>query len=244
MIQDLHSHTYYSFCGKDAPERVIEEAIAGGIEVLGFTDHSYGIAISRDCTVNSPTRREDFQRSFDAYVDHIGLLKEKYAEDIDIKCGVEIATENQARLIMPGGIDLSRFDFCLVESIGSSNTVCTDLFEFAEGCGCPVIGLAHTDLTTFIAEKGFDTFEYFSKMAKMGIFWEMNVNYDSIHNYREHRYVKNFLQNRELQELVRKSGLKLSVGFDGHRVEDYLPKRIHDVCRRISELQIPLVFDD
>ena len=24
MIQDLHSHTYYSFCGKDRPEEIVE----------------------------------------------------------------------------------------------------------------------------------------------------------------------------------------------------------------------------
>ena len=33
MIQDLHVHTYYSFCGKDSPEEVVEKAIAGGIEM-------------------------------------------------------------------------------------------------------------------------------------------------------------------------------------------------------------------
>ena len=38
MIQDLHSHTYYSFCGKDAPETVIEAAIDGGIELFGIDD--------------------------------------------------------------------------------------------------------------------------------------------------------------------------------------------------------------
>ena len=27
MIQDLHSHTYYSYCGKDSPEAVIKNAI-------------------------------------------------------------------------------------------------------------------------------------------------------------------------------------------------------------------------
>ena len=31
MIQDLHSHTYYSFCGKDNPESIINAAINGGI---------------------------------------------------------------------------------------------------------------------------------------------------------------------------------------------------------------------
>ena len=31
MIQDLHSHTYYSFCGADTPEQVVETAIAGEV---------------------------------------------------------------------------------------------------------------------------------------------------------------------------------------------------------------------
>ena len=43
MLQDLHSHTYYSFCGADKPETIVEAAIAGGLELFGITDHSYGI---------------------------------------------------------------------------------------------------------------------------------------------------------------------------------------------------------
>ena len=42
MIQDIHSHTYYSFCGGDRPEEVVEKAIAGGIELFGICDHNYG----------------------------------------------------------------------------------------------------------------------------------------------------------------------------------------------------------
>ncbi len=36
MIQDLHSHTYYSNCGRDKPEEIIQAAIDGGIDVLGI----------------------------------------------------------------------------------------------------------------------------------------------------------------------------------------------------------------
>ena len=140
-------------------------------------------------------------------------------------------------------MDLSGFDFCLIESIGSSNTVCKDLFEFADECGCPSVGLAHTDLPTYLKSKEIDTFKCFSKMAQKGIFWEMNVNYDSIHKYREHEYVKNFFASEELQDVVRRSGLKLSIGFDGHKIEDYLPRKIHDACKKAEELKIPLVFD-
>ena len=43
MYMDIHSHTYYSKCGKDDPHAVIDAAIAGGIEVFGLSDHNYGI---------------------------------------------------------------------------------------------------------------------------------------------------------------------------------------------------------
>ena len=85
MIQDLHSHTYYSFCGKDAPTVVIETAIAGGIEMLGISDHSYGIFMSRNELARESQKEKDIQRAIDAYADHILLLKEKYASKIDIK---------------------------------------------------------------------------------------------------------------------------------------------------------------
>ena len=47
MIQDLHSHTYYSLCGKDRPEEIVEAAIAGGIELFGICDHNHGIGNGR-----------------------------------------------------------------------------------------------------------------------------------------------------------------------------------------------------
>ena len=75
MIQDLHSHTYYSFCGIDSPEFLIETAIKGGIEVLGISDHNYGIARERIDTIcpRNDKRAKDYQRSFVRYLDHIRL---------------------------------------------------------------------------------------------------------------------------------------------------------------------------
>ena len=85
MIHDLHSHTYYSFCGRDNPKDVIEAAIDGGIKMLGICDHSYGVAIQRDY---SPHREReswiiDYQRAINAYLDTLLLLKEKY-KDYDL----------------------------------------------------------------------------------------------------------------------------------------------------------------
>jgi hypothetical protein len=81
-------------------------------------------------------------------------------------------------------------------------------------------------------------------MAENNIFWEMNVNLDTIHGGREHSYMLEFFNNKEQQDIIRKSGVHLSVGFDGHRVNDYKPNRIKEYCRRINEMEIKLVFED
>ena len=36
----------------------------------------------------------------------------------------------------------------------------------------------------------------------------------------------------------------MSVGFDGHRVDDYLPERVKMANNRLCELGIPLIFDE
>ena len=96
---------------------------------------------------------------------------------------------------------------------------------------------------SFIDSLGEKPYDYFKQMAEQNIFWEMNVSYDSIHKYREHQYMLEFFSNEEQQAIVRESGVRLSVGFDGHRVEDYLPERVAHYCRRIGEMGIKLAFE-
>ena len=72
----------------------------------------------------------------------------------------------------------------------------------------------------------------------------MNVSFDSTHNYREHSYMLDFFKSEEQQDIVRRSGVRLSIGFDGHKVEDYLPERIIDYNRKLTELGIKKIFED
>ena len=53
-----------------------------------------------------------------------------------------------------------------------------------------------------------------------------------------------FFENEEQQDIVRRSGVRLSVGFDGHRTEDYLPGRIKDFNKRITDMGIKLAFEE
>lgn len=249
MIQDLHSHTYYSFCGKDSPEAIVEAAIDGGIELFGICDHNYGVGFDAYEAYEAPI--SIVPNKYDAdilrrYYDHISQIKEKYEGKIKVLCGIEIATDSsRIKAPLPNDADVSFFDYCLIESLARpDSTTGGDLFGFAKRCGTKNVGIAHTDMFSFITSLGEDPYRYFKRMAEENIFWEMNVSYDSIHGYRKHQYMLDFFNSEEQQAIIRESGVRLSVGFDGHRVEDYLPERVADYCRRITEMGIKLAFED
>ena len=104
--------------------------------------------------------------------------------------------------------------------------------------------MAHTDLFSFIEAEKQDPYEFFVRMRQAGIFWEMNVSFDSIHGYHQHPYMLRFFEDAEQQAIVRRSGVRLPVGFDGHRVGDYLPERVRDYCRRVEDMGIPMAFEE
>lgn len=206
MYQDLHSHTYYSFCGGDRPEEIVEAAINGGLDVFGITDHNYGVAFLRFDVFTLPEVYQklpdnDGERAYRRYFDHINLIKEKYKDKIDVKRGIEICTlksEQHPHYSLPPTSDISFFDYCLIENLDHPTSITGgDLFKYRERLGTPIVGIAHTDMFSFIKSKGFDPLDYFREMAKNDIFWEMNVSYDSIHNYREHSYMKAFFDDPE-----------------------------------------------
>ncbi len=223
LIQDLHSHTYYSNCGRDDPDLVVRAAIDGGIQMLGISDHNYGIG----------NRKRQ-------YFEEITALRSRFASKISILCGIEIATINN--LCIKADEDISWADFCLIESIDHENScVGPDIVSFAKRCGVKT-GIAHTDLFAMLDKSGESPEKYFRHLAENGVFWEMNVNFDSIHKYREHQYVKRFMESEYQQKVVRESGIEISVGFDGHRVEDYCPDRIKAMCTWLDHAGIPQPF--
>ncbi len=246
MLQDLHSHTYYSFCSQDKPEAVIETAIANGVTQLGICDHNYGIGCARRelCYGKGPALNADYGNTLVRYYDHIKLLQDKYKNKIKILCGIELCTlyaENSYTL--PASADISYFDYCLVENLDTKNSILKgDIFSFAKRCGCPT-GIAHTDMFAFIRAQGEEPYRYFRKMAENGIFWEMNVNFDSMHEFKTYAYVTEFLKNKEQQEIVRKSGVRLSVGFDSHIAREYKADRVKAANKIIKDAGIHLVFE-
>lgn len=251
MIQDLHSHSYYSLCGKDDPEVIIKAAIDGGIEFFGICDHNNGVGFgNKYARAASPDIVPNVYNPYALrkYFDHLTLLKDKYEEKIKLLRGIELATNALnpvGKIVLPDNEDISYFDYCLIEHLNHEGSITKgDLFGYAEKLGCKATGVAHTNLFAFIKSRGDDPYKYFKRMAEQNIFWEMNVSYDSTHHYRQHQYMLDFFDSPEQQDIVRRSGVKLSIGFDGHKVEDYLPDRIKDYCKRLTDLNIKMVFED
>ncbi len=78
-MRDLHVHTTFSD-GRNTPEEMVLAAIAKGMTAIGFSDHSYTHFDTAYCI---PKER------LPAYRAEIASLKEKYAGQIEILCGIE-----------------------------------------------------------------------------------------------------------------------------------------------------------
>ncbi len=79
LLQNLHTHTTYCD-GKNTPEDMVQAAIDRGFESLGFSGHSHmafspGIGMTPENTL--------------AYKAEVRRLQQKYADVIDIFCGLE-----------------------------------------------------------------------------------------------------------------------------------------------------------
>lgn len=216
-VFDIHSHTHYSFCGRDDPQQLVNTAIENSIRLFGICDHNYGIG----------TRKRE-------YIEVMRKLADNNRDKIRLAVGIEIAT-------IPTHYDIQEpeeiadYDFCLIEHITSRESIVGgDLFGFCDKLAIQC-GIAHTDMFAYCDMYGYDYETFFAEMAKRRIFWEMNVSYDSIHRYHEHSYVKEFMNNPEKQDIIRRTGVYLSVGFDGHRREDYDGSRVHAMYDFLKE---------
>lgn len=223
MIHDLHSHTFYSFCGKDELHALCDGVINGGVDVLGISDHNYGITRSGDMG--------DLRK----YFEHLTEIRDEYKGRLRVLRGLELNTLPD--VTVPYDVDLSYFDYVLLENCEDDPSVVNDhggIVEYARHIGTKC-GMPHMDLFDYIKRTGKDAETFIKSLADAGIFWELNVNCDSIHGYSEHEYVKRFMASAEQQDIVRRAGLEISVGFDGHRVNEYKGDRVRSACEFIKE---------
>lgn len=225
MYQDMHAHTWYSACGRDDPRVLIDTVHRAGIHQLGICDHNYGIG-----------------DRLNSYIDEMMAYKEQYHGIIDIRAGIEISSLPDR--FLPPDADIHKLDYALIEFIDNPDScVGTNLIPFAERCNT-ALGIAHTDLFGLIKERHIDARKFLAGLVSHRIFWELNVNLDSIHHHREYGYVHRFLRDQEQQDIVRETGLRVSVGFDSHDVSEYKPDRIKQTCLALQKARICMPFQE
>lgn len=91
-LQNLHTHTTYCD-GKDTPEEMVVAAYEKGFQSIGFSTHTY--------CMDQPI----FSQTLDEYRKEIAALKKKYADMIEVYCGLECE--------MRVDIDMSGYDYLI-----------------------------------------------------------------------------------------------------------------------------------
>jgi len=91
-MQNLHAHTVYCD-GSLTAEEMVAAAIQKGCGSFGFSGHSYAPFDEKHCMSPENTLR---------YISDIGLLKEKYADRIELFLGIEQEYYSDE---IPGGVD-------------------------------------------------------------------------------------------------------------------------------------------
>ncbi len=157
---NLHTHT--NFCdGKNTPEELVREAIALGMDTLGFSGHSH-TPFDAGYTMS--------QKGTEQYCKEILRLKEQYADKIDLLLGIE---QDVFAPLAP-----QSFDFC----IGSVHYVCLEgeyvsvddtleiaekgVADFCEGDWYRFTRAYYETVATVIEKTGCDIVGHFDLVAK------------------------------------------------------------------------------
>ena len=85
MIANYHTHTWRCLRASGTEREYVENAIRGGLRILGFSDHTpmpYPDGYVSNVKM-LPDQLED-------YVDTVLKLKQEYRNDIEIRLGLEV----------------------------------------------------------------------------------------------------------------------------------------------------------
>ncbi len=208
---DLHNHSGNSLDAIDTPEDIILKGISSGLDSMGITDHNYWIT-----------------GFFDHELAQLSFLRRKYKDQIKVLYGMEVS------FLRLNGLEpemLEGYDYCLLEYFIEADVSFSEVCAFADRFPCRV-GIAHTDMFKYERDHNVPALEM---MAEHNIFWELNVNRDKIHLFREHQYCKDFIASPQQQNRIKELGIELSVGFDTHDLADYSPERVKSMCEFIHE---------
>lgn len=236
QLFNLHTHSYFSD-GKSTPEEVVLEAINQGMKVLGFSDHSpvpfeNSFAIKNDEVQN--------------YISTIKSLKEKYQDQIDIYCSMEMD-------FIPGIVKdfkKTKEELSLDYMIGSVHLVGNDINKlwFIDGSKVETYDEGLFNYYNGDIKKGVKTFFHqYNEMIETEEF-DIVGHFDKIKMHNRDRY---FTENEkwyrdllmETLTLIKEKSLIVEVNTRGiykKRSKDFYPSTW--ILPIMCEMNIPVVI--
>lgn len=247
MIANYHTHTWRCGHAYGTEKEYVENAIAGGLKILGFSDHTpmpYA-----DGYVSNVKMRMD---QLEDYVDTVLNLKKEYARDIEIHLGLEVEYypryfEELLRITGQYPIEY----FLLAQHCLGNET--DDFFcgrptddagrlagyrrqsEEALKTGCFVY-FAHPDILNFTG----DAAVYEEQMRKLCLFVKerdipLEINFLGIRDKRHY-------PNPKFWEIAGEVGNKVIFGADAHRPgEVWNPEAVSAAEEMVKKYRLQLV---
>ncbi len=169
--QNLHTHTVYCD-GKNTPEEIILKAIDLGFDTIGFSGHSYtGFDISWHMT----------QENTQNYIAEVNALKSKYADTINVLCGLELEVFSKHRLsdfdYVIGSSHFLNVDGEIVEFDVDADTVSHIIDEYFHGDGMKYAKSYYSNMAELYKFADFDIvghFDIITKHAETHNFFDVN----------------------------------------------------------------------
>ncbi len=232
MKANYHTHTYRCLHATGSDREYVENAIMGGMEVLGFSDH---------CPFDFGGRFSSHMRmkpkDIDGYFQSISDLKAEYKNDITIYLGfeteyIEDLFQNFKNLVKGYPVDymiLGQHYFepethgRYVGSHGQPGFLTEYVDSVIKGLKTGEFKyLAHPDLPRTTS----DSDEFYEQYKRLCLYLKENnipVEYNML-GYQEGRWYP----NDDFYEIAAKVGNKLIIGCDAHEPWVLSDKRLHE----------------
>lgn len=157
ILQNLHTHSTYCD-GKDTLEEMIIAACEKGFQSIGFSMHS----MKRGCSVS--------HQAINNYKQELAVLKKKYADKIEIFCGLECEMRGETELsgfdYLIGAVHYFRFGDAFVLFDQGAQEVRELIAQYFEGDGMAYAKAYYQELANLPQYGNFDVIAHFDLITK------------------------------------------------------------------------------
>ncbi len=225
MLENYHTHTVRCRHASGTEEAYVQQAIAGGLQILGFSDHTPFLFPG-----NYYSHMRMYPEELAEYVETVLALKEKYAGQIQIRLGLEVEyypalIPGLLKLIEPYGIEYmilgqhwcgneqdSPYNGHATEDAAHLERYCNQVIQ-AMGTGL-FSYVAHPDLLYFTGEEAVYR-HHITRLCHAAKAQDMPLEINLL-GFRSQRHYP----REQFWQIAGEAGCKVVLGCDAHRPED------------------------